>query len=228
SFQSKTSGTAGTSSVQSKTSGTAGTSSVQNTTSAPASLPLPTGPPTQAPAVASSTAASESASTGALANAYGQAASNIVAGSNLEQTVQQLMDMGGGNWDKDTVLRALRAAYNNPERAGIPASAEVAVPAPHIPSNQAPGPPASATGAPISGLPNSSPLNMFPQRRKKKSGERKRREKKNGEGKGKDLHAIDKSSDLRSCNKSKARNHEVGALATEQLTLERQNALGVG
>ena len=31
--------------------------------------------------------------------------------------VQQLMDMGGGNWDKDTVQRALRAAYNNPERA---------------------------------------------------------------------------------------------------------------
>lgn len=31
--------------------------------------------------------------------------------------VQQLMDMGGGNWDKDTVQRALRAAFNNPERA---------------------------------------------------------------------------------------------------------------
>lgn len=31
--------------------------------------------------------------------------------------VQQLMDMGGGNWDKDTVERALRAALNNPERA---------------------------------------------------------------------------------------------------------------
>lgn len=48
---------------------------------------------------------------------YGQAASNLVAGNNLEQTVQQLMDMGGGNWDRETVVRALRAAYNNPERA---------------------------------------------------------------------------------------------------------------
>lgn len=27
------------------------------------------------------------------------------------------MDIGGGNWDKETVSRALRAAYNNPERA---------------------------------------------------------------------------------------------------------------
>lgn len=48
---------------------------------------------------------------------YDQAASNLVSGSTLEAMVQQLMDMGGGNWDKDTVQRALRAAYNNPERA---------------------------------------------------------------------------------------------------------------
>uniref|UniRef100_A0A1D1Z8C8 Ubiquitin receptor RAD23 n=1 Tax=Anthurium amnicola TaxID=1678845 RepID=A0A1D1Z8C8_9ARAE len=161
---------------KSKTSGTAGPSSVQNTTSvptsttsAPTSLPNPTEAPTQAPVAVSSTAASDSASTGASANAYGQAASNLVAGSNLDQTVQQLMDMGGGNWDKDTVLHALRAAYNNPERAveylysGIPASAEVAVPGPHIPSNQASGTAASTTAAPTSGLPNSAPLNMFPQ-----------------------------------------------------------------
>lgn len=48
---------------------------------------------------------------------YGQAASNLVAGTALESTVQQIIDMGGGTWDRDTVLRALRAAFNNPERA---------------------------------------------------------------------------------------------------------------
>ena len=48
---------------------------------------------------------------------YGQAASNLVAGSTLETTVQQILDMGGGSWDRDTVVRALRAAFNNPERA---------------------------------------------------------------------------------------------------------------
>ena len=51
------------------------------------------------------------------ADTYGQAASNLIAGSNLEQMVSQLLEMGGGNWDRDTVLLALRAAYNNPERA---------------------------------------------------------------------------------------------------------------
>ena len=30
--------------------------------------------------------------------------------------INQLMEMGGGSWDRDKVQRALRAAYNNPER----------------------------------------------------------------------------------------------------------------
>ncbi|XWS19968.1 hypothetical protein CRYUN_Cryun31cG0061300 [Craigia yunnanensis] len=99
---------------------------------------------------------------------YSHAASNLVAGNNLEQTIQQLMDMGGGNWDKETVTRALRAAYNNPERAvdylysGIPESAEVAVPVAHFPTSQTTES-GAAPVAPVSGAPNSSPLNMFPQ-----------------------------------------------------------------
>lgn len=51
------------------------------------------------------------------ADVYGQAASNLVAGNNLEGAIQQILDMGGGTWDRDTVVRALRAAFNNPERA---------------------------------------------------------------------------------------------------------------
>ncbi|KAE8734353.1 putative ubiquitin receptor RAD23a [Hibiscus syriacus] len=97
------------------------------------------------------------------ANTYSQAASILVAGTNLEQTIQ-LMDMGGGNWDKETVTLALRAAYNNPVRAvdylysGIPESAEVAVPMARFPTSQT-----TETGAaPVAGAPNSSPLNMLP------------------------------------------------------------------
>lgn len=51
------------------------------------------------------------------ADVYSQAASNLVSGNSLEQTIQQILDMGGGTWDRDTVVRALRAAFNNPERA---------------------------------------------------------------------------------------------------------------
>ncbi|XP_022715400.1 ubiquitin receptor RAD23b-like isoform X3 [Durio zibethinus] len=144
---------------KSKSLGSAGASSAQPTSSTP-STTAPVSNPTPAP----------EAPAEALPNTdtYSQAASNLVAVNNLEQTIQQLMDMGGGNWDKETVTRALRAAYNNPERAvdylysGIPQSAEVPVPVARFPTSQT-----TETGAapvaPVSGAPNSSPLNMFPQ-----------------------------------------------------------------
>ncbi|XP_014513401.1 ubiquitin receptor RAD23d-like [Vigna radiata var. radiata] len=106
---------------------------------------------------------------------YGQAASNLVAGSNLEGTIQQIIDMGGGSWDRDTVVRALRAAYNNPERAveylysGIPEQAEAPLvaraPAGAQPANPtAAAAPQTAQPAPITSTgPNANPLDLFPQ-----------------------------------------------------------------
>ncbi|KAK1422420.1 hypothetical protein QVD17_25525 [Tagetes erecta] len=96
---------------------------------------------------------------------YGQAASNLVNNNSIEQTIQHIMDIGGGSWDKETVTRALRAAYNNPERAidylysGIPDTVEVAVPVTQLPASQA----VTGSTAPLSGGPNASPLNLFPQ-----------------------------------------------------------------
>ncbi|KAL2896477.1 Ubiquitin receptor RAD23d [Bienertia sinuspersici] len=81
-----------------------------------APVPAATQPQTQAATEPAAAAPAASAALGD-ANVYGQAASNLVAGSNLESTIQQILDMGGGSWDRDTVVRALRAAYNNPERA---------------------------------------------------------------------------------------------------------------
>ncbi|KAK3001980.1 hypothetical protein RJ639_022392 [Escallonia herrerae] len=75
----------------------------------PPAAPSPAPAPVAAP-ISSVTAPSEP-------DVYGNAASNLVAGNNLEGAIQQILDMGGGTWDRDTVLRALRAAFNNPERA---------------------------------------------------------------------------------------------------------------
>eukprot|EP00268_Persea_americana_P007844 TRINITY_DN1299_c0_g1_i5.p1 TRINITY_DN1299_c0_g1~~TRINITY_DN1299_c0_g1_i5.p1 ORF type:complete len:261 (-),score=56.84 TRINITY_DN1299_c0_g1_i5:548-1330(-) len=110
------------------------------------------------------------------ADTYDRATSILVHLNDLEQMIQQIIDMGGGSWDRETVLRALRAAYNNPERAveylysGIPEETEVAIPVSRFPSNQASSQGTNtitemnpAGAAPLSGLPNSSPLNMFPQ-----------------------------------------------------------------
>ncbi|KAG6741971.1 hypothetical protein POTOM_055252 [Populus tomentosa] len=105
------------------------------------------------------------------ADMYGQAASNLVAGSNLEATIQEILDMGGGSWNRETVVRALRAAFNNPERAveylysGIPEQAEVPPVAQGPASGVAVNPPAQAQqpAAPPSGGPNANPLDLFPQ-----------------------------------------------------------------
>ncbi|KAL7171221.1 hypothetical protein ACSBR2_035965 [Camellia fascicularis] len=139
------------------------------TLAAPAPVPAPAPAPAPAAAPTSTvTAIPES-------NVYGQAASNLVAGSNLDGAVQQILDMGGGTWDRDTVVRALRAAYNNPERAveylysGIPEQAEV----PPVAPAPAPAPasglatnslaqPAQPAPVPSTG-PNANPLDLFPQ-----------------------------------------------------------------
>ncbi|XXG83007.1 hypothetical protein AAC387_Pa10g0870 [Persea americana] len=71
------------------------------------------------------------------ADTYDRATSVLVHLNDLEQMIQQIIDMGGGSWDLETVVRALRAAYNNPERAveylysGIPEETEVAIPGQH-------------------------------------------------------------------------------------------------
>ncbi|KAL9224319.1 hypothetical protein vseg_000365 [Gypsophila vaccaria] len=152
---------------KSKSSSAGGASSTQPAPS-PTPNPVPTSntsavSPPEAQMTSKGATGSNAAASDVPSETYGQAASNLVAGNSMEQTIQQLLDMGGGSWDRDTVTRALRAAYNNPERAvdylysGIPQSTLVAEPV---------GISATESGvAPVqvSGAPNSSPLNMFPQ-----------------------------------------------------------------
>ncbi|CAJ2661481.1 ubiquitin receptor RAD23b-like [Trifolium pratense] len=155
---------------KSKSLGSAGTSStLQTPTNPPTTLPTPDSTPLVQTQSANNNASAPlvSTTTNLTTETYGQAASNLVAASNLDHTIQQIMDMGGGTWDRDTVNRALHAAFNNPERAvdylysGIPEAAEVAVPAAQYPSNQTET--AGVTSGVVPGVPNSAPLNMFPQ-----------------------------------------------------------------
>ncbi|KAI4379248.1 hypothetical protein MLD38_005571 [Melastoma candidum] len=147
---------------KSKISSSAGTSSNQPVSTTPAvpAAPVPVSNPSPTPDVPAQSLV--------LADAYSQAASHLVAGNNLEESIQQIMDMGGGTWDRDTVVRALRAAYNNPERAvdylysGIPEAAELAVSAPQYSAGQV-NQTAIAPDGPVSGAPNTAPLNLFPQ-----------------------------------------------------------------
>ncbi|XP_051144924.1 ubiquitin receptor RAD23d-like [Andrographis paniculata] len=145
-----------------------------NTSAPPPSRPAPTTP--QPPPAVSPPAPSPAAPpAGAnVSDVYGQAASNLVAGNNLEGAIQQILDMGGGTWDRDTVVRALRAAFNNPERAveylysGIPESAEPPPTSGSAPSVPAANPPAQPQPAPQpaavpSSGPNANPLDLFPQ-----------------------------------------------------------------
>ncbi|KAL1554082.1 UV excision repair protein RAD23 B [Salvia divinorum] len=152
----------------------ASTSSQPASTAAPSSNPAaPASNPSPAPAAEAQPSVTAPKSTGPASVAplendqsgsYEEAASSLVASDNLDPTIQQLIDMGGGIWDKETVRRALRAAYNNPERAvdylysGIPESTEVDVPLAQPPVDLM-----DTTGPPALGRPNSSPLNLFPQ-----------------------------------------------------------------
>eukprot|EP00250_Pteridium_aquilinum_P035616 c9720_g1_i1 orf=157-1386(+) len=183
----------GSSAPASTVASTAGGPQVTATTLPPAPAPspaAPASPATTAPPVPSAVVSAPDEAPVGHTSVYEQAASSLVAGTNLEQTVEWILDMGGGSWERQTVLQALRAAYNNPERAveylynGIPDAAEVPVPAPWastagttgaapattqatatVPAPiplPAPAVPAQP-GAAAGGGPNAAPLDLFPQ-----------------------------------------------------------------
>ncbi|GJN03580.1 hypothetical protein PR202_ga21039 [Eleusine coracana subsp. coracana] len=82
---------------------------------------------------------------------YGLAASNLVAGGNLESTIQSILEMGGGAWTQEMGV---------PEQEE--ASAAAVPPASGQPINPVQAPQSARPAVPSSG-PNANPLNLFPQ-----------------------------------------------------------------
>ncbi|MEW5300632.1 MAG: hypothetical protein WDW36_003547 [Sanguina aurantia] len=133
-----------------------------------APAPAQAAPSTPAPAAAAAASPAAAAAAAAAStpsgDVYSSAASGLVSGSAYNTAVDNICEMG---FAREEVVRAMRAAFNNPERAveylmtGIPNSAEnlpAQAAAPTAAAGQASAPRAAAQAAPASAA---QPFNMF-------------------------------------------------------------------
>lgn len=126
------------------------------TTAIPPAAPAPAAAAPEAPAAG---AAAD------LSDPYSTAASHLLSGAALEQAVTSMCEMG---FPREDVMRAMRAAYNNPERAveylmsGIPENVAPRVPPGHPPAagiaagGAGPAVPTAAGSAGVAGAPGAA------------------------------------------------------------------------
>ncbi|KAG6816976.1 hypothetical protein H0H87_001291 [Tephrocybe sp. NHM501043] len=136
------------------TSATASAAPAPSAASAPAATPAAAAPqPAEAAAPATTPAASR---TPAAVPAFGDQ-SSFLSGEALQNTINNMTEMG---FPRDQVLRALRASFNNPDRAveylmtGIPAHLEAEAAGPALPAQ---APPAQAPAGVATPTPAAAP-----------------------------------------------------------------------
>ncbi|KAG5716756.1 hypothetical protein E4T56_gene16209 [Termitomyces sp. T112] len=146
----------------------ASTSSTTPVAPAPAAAPAPDTPAVAAVAPQSTEAAAASAASVPPAStpAFGDS-SSFLTGEALQATINNMMEMG---FERDQVMRALRASFNNPDRAveylfnGIPAHLEAEAAGPTRPAQPSAGAPAAAptpAAAPVPTPVPGQPQNLF-------------------------------------------------------------------
>ncbi|EIM82826.1 UV excision repair protein Rad23 [Stereum hirsutum FP-91666 SS1] len=151
------------------------TAAAPSTPAAPAPStpqPAPATPAAPAPAPAAAAPAATTPAPAATPAQFGDM-SSFLTGNALQSSIQNMVEMG---FPRDQVLRAMRASYNNPDRAveylmtGIPEhlQAEAAGPAPGAaPAAPAPGSTPAAAPAPAAPAPQpaaqqpAAPQNLF-------------------------------------------------------------------
>ncbi|CUA74462.1 UV excision repair protein RAD23 [Saccharomyces cerevisiae S288c] [Rhizoctonia solani] len=136
--------------------------------STPAPAPAaPSGDVTMAPAIEPSAPATSTPAPAPSAQpqaTFGDT-SSFVAGGALQDAITNIMGMG---FERDQVMRALKASFNNPDRAGIPEHllAESAPPASggpsSAPADPSPAAPAAAAPAPAASTPAPAPAATAP------------------------------------------------------------------
>ncbi|KAI0645922.1 XPC-binding domain-containing protein [Trametes meyenii] len=132
----------------------------------PASAPAPAAAPAAAPQPPNAPILTPAQAAPVEAPASGPSLGDgFLTGEALQSTIQNMIEMG---FEREQVMRALRASFNNPERAveylfnGIPAHLDQpAVPAAAAPAPAAAAPAAPAAAPPAPGAQPAQPQNLF-------------------------------------------------------------------